>query len=98
VYAEGTRSGDGRVARFKAGSFLLAMAGRPSDRTARHHRDSRRDGQGPPANGARKVRLVIHDPIQPVAIADPTVHDAKELAARVHEIVASVVRRAGGAH
>src|SRR5439155_20477530 len=25
IFAEGTRSGDGRVARFKAGSFLLAI-------------------------------------------------------------------------
>jgi 1-acyl-sn-glycerol-3-phosphate acyltransferase len=45
-----------------------------------------------------KVTLVIHDPIQPVAVAEPTVHDAKELAARVQEIVAAAVRRAGGAH
>ena len=45
-----------------------------------------------------KVTLVIHDPIQPPVIADPTVHDAKELAARVHGIVAAAVSRSSGAH
>ena len=37
------------------------------------------------------VTLIVHDPIQPPAIADPTVHDAKELAERVHAIVAAAV-------
>ncbi len=40
-----------------------------------------------------EVTLVIHDPIQPPAIDEPTVHDAKALAARVHDIVAAAVRR-----
>ena len=94
VYAEGTRSGDGHVARFKAGSFLLAIqAGLPivplaiiGTRAVMPKGRLRTE----PAN----VTLVIHDPIQPAAIAEPTVHDAKELAARVHEIVAAAVRRA----
>ena len=94
VYAEGTRSGDGRVARFKAGSFLLAMqAGLPIVPLAIvGTRGVMPKGRLRTEPG--KVTLVIHDPIQPVAIADPTVHDAKELAARVHDIVAGAVRRA----
>ena len=89
VYAEGTRSGDGRVARFKAGSFLLAIqAGLPIVPLAiLGTRGVMPKGRLRTEPG--KVTLVIHDPIQPPAIAEPTVHDAKELAARVHAIVAA---------
>jgi hypothetical protein len=38
------------------------------------------------------VRLVVHDPIQPPVIAQPSVHDAKALADRVHDIVAAAVQ------
>jgi 1-acyl-sn-glycerol-3-phosphate acyltransferase len=92
IYAEGTRSGNGSVARFKAGSFLLAIeAGLPIVPLA--------------IVGTRKVmpkgrlrtepadvRLIVHDPIQPPAIAQPSVHDAKALADRVHDIVAAAVQ------
>jgi hypothetical protein len=37
------------------------------------------------------VRLVIHDPIQPPALDAPTVHDARQLAERVHDIIAGTV-------
>ena len=91
IYAEGTRSSDGHVARFKAGSFLLAMeAGLPivplsivGTRAVMPKGRLRTE----PAN----VTLVVHDPIQPPAIANPTVNDAKALADRVHDIVARVV-------
>jgi 1-acyl-sn-glycerol-3-phosphate acyltransferase len=91
IYAEGTRSRDGRVARFKAGSFLLAIeAGLPIAPLA--------------IVGTRKVmpkgrlrtepadvRLVIHDPIRPPALETPTIHDAKVLAERVHQIITSTI-------
>jgi 1-acyl-sn-glycerol-3-phosphate acyltransferase len=91
IYAEGTRSRDGRVARFKGGSFLLAIqAGLPIVPIA--------------VIGTRKVMpkgrlrtepadvtLVVHDPIVPPAIEAPTPHDAKALADRVHAIVAAAV-------
>jgi 1-acyl-sn-glycerol-3-phosphate acyltransferase len=91
IYAEGTRSGDGRVARFKAGSFLLAIqAGLPivpltiiGTRAVMPKGRLRTE----PAH----VSLVIHDPIQPPAIAEPTIQDARALATRVHDIVASAV-------
>jgi hypothetical protein len=38
-----------------------------------------------------QVTLVIHEAIQPPVIAQPTVHDAKAFAARIHDIVASTV-------
>jgi 1-acyl-sn-glycerol-3-phosphate acyltransferase len=93
VYAEGTRSDDGHVARFKAGSFLLAIqAGLPivplaviGTRAVMPKGRLRTE----PAN----VRLIIHDPIQPPAIAAPAVHDARALASRVHDIVSGTVEK-----
>ena len=68
---KGTRSADGHVARFKAGSFLLAIqAGLPivpvaiiGTRAVMPKGRLRTE----PAN----VTLVIHDPIQPPAIVEP---------------------------
>jgi 1-acyl-sn-glycerol-3-phosphate acyltransferase len=96
VYAEGTRSVDGHVARFKGGSFLLAIqAGLPivpvaiiGTRAVMPKGRLRTE----PGN----VTLVIHDPIQPPAIPEPTVHDARELAARVHDVVAAAVEARQG--
>jgi 1-acyl-sn-glycerol-3-phosphate acyltransferase len=91
IYAEGTRSWDGRVARFKAGSFLLAIqAGLPIVPLAvigtRQVMPKGRLRTEP-----ADVGLVVHDPIQPPAISDPTVQDAKALADRVHAVVAATV-------
>ena len=91
LLCEGTRSWDGRVAKFKAGSFLLAIqAGLPIVPVA--------------AIGTRQVMpkgrlrtepadvgLVIHDRIQPPAISNPTARDAKALADKVHDVVAATV-------
>ena len=92
VYPEGTRSGDGRVARFKGGSFLLALeAGlpivplsivgtrrvMPKGRLAAH-----------PAH----VRLVVHQPIDTAGLSGA---DAKAFGERVRRIIAP--RAEGGA-
>ena len=91
IYAEGTRSADGHVARFKAGSFLLAIqAGLPIVPLAvvgtRQVMPKGRLRTEP-----ADVELVIHEPIQPPTISQPTVHDAKALADRVHAVVAATV-------
>src|SRR5206468_1921835 len=91
IYAEGTRSPDGHVARFKGGSFLLAIqAGLPIVPLAvigtRQVMPKGRLRTEP-----ADVGLVIHDPIQPPTISQPTVHDAKALAARAHQVVAQTV-------
>jgi 1-acyl-sn-glycerol-3-phosphate acyltransferase len=91
IYAEGTRSPTGSVARFKAGSFLLAIqAGLPIVPLAvigtRQVMPKGRLRTEP-----ADVRLIVHDPIQPPALESPTIHDAKELASRVHAIVAESV-------
>jgi 1-acyl-sn-glycerol-3-phosphate acyltransferase len=92
IYAEGTRSPDGRVARFKAGSFLLAIqAGLPIVPLAvigtRRVMPKGRLRTEPAA-----VRLIVHHPIQPSVAGIPTVQDARALADRTHRIVAAAVR------
>jgi 1-acyl-sn-glycerol-3-phosphate acyltransferase len=77
VYPEGTRTPDGHVARFKAGSFLLAIqAGLPivplsivGNRAVMPKGRLRTE----PA----RVSLIVHNPIQPPVIPEPTAHDAK---------------------
>ena len=91
IFAEGTRSGDGHVARFKAGSFLLAIeAGLPIVPLAIIG-TRRVMPKGRLRTEPADVTLIVHDPIQPPAIESPTVQDAKALADRVHTIVAQAV-------
>ncbi len=91
IYAEGTRSPDGHVARFKAGSFLLAIQARlpivPLAVIGTRHVMPKGRLRTEPAD----VTIVVYDPIQPPAIATPNARDAKALADRVHEIVAGAV-------
>jgi 1-acyl-sn-glycerol-3-phosphate acyltransferase len=93
IYAEGTRSADGRVARFRAGSFLLAIqAGLPVVPVAIvGTRGVMPKGRLRTEPG--RVTLIVHEPIAPPAIEAPTVRDAKALADRVHAIVADTVER-----
>jgi 1-acyl-sn-glycerol-3-phosphate acyltransferase len=97
IFAEGTRSWDGTVGRFRAGSFLLALeAGLPIVPLAvvgtRHVMQKGRLRTEP-----GDVELFVHDPIVPPSIDSPTVRDAKALADRVHAVVAASVLAAGGA-
>jgi 1-acyl-sn-glycerol-3-phosphate acyltransferase len=91
IYAEGTRSADGRVGRFKAGSFLLALqAGLPVVPLAIV------GTRGVMPKGRLRtepadVRLIVHDPISAPGTTTPTVHDARALADRVHAIVEGAV-------
>ena len=94
VYPEGTRTPDGHVARFKAGSFLLALqAGLPIvPLSIIGTRKIMPKGRLRTEPG--HVTLVVHDPIQPAASGEPSIHDAKALADRVHDIVAAPVDHA----
>jgi 1-acyl-sn-glycerol-3-phosphate acyltransferase len=91
IYAEGTRSPDGRVARFRAGSFLLAIqAGLPVVPLAViGTRSVMPKGrlQTEPAD----VRLVVHDPIPVPALDRPSIRDARTLAVQAHAVVARTV-------
>jgi 1-acyl-sn-glycerol-3-phosphate acyltransferase len=97
IFAEGTRSFDGRVGRFKAGSFLLALeAGLPIVPLAvvgtRHVMQKGRLRTEP-----GDVQLIVHAPIIPPRLEAPGVRDAKALATQVHDIVAAAVNaRSGG--
>ncbi len=91
IYAEGTRSPDGHTARFKAGSFLLAIqAGLPIVPLAVIG-TRRVMPKGRLRTEPADVQLVVHDPIQPPDIEHPTARDAKALADRVHAVVAAEV-------
>ena len=85
VFPEGTRSRDGRVARFKGGSFYLALeAGLPvvpiSVIGSRHVML-----KGRLATYPGHVRLVIHEPIDTAGLAGT---DAKAFGERVRRIIA----------
>jgi 1-acyl-sn-glycerol-3-phosphate acyltransferase len=85
VFPEGTRSRDGRVARFKGGSFYVALeAGLPvvplSVVGSRHVMLKGRVTTYP-----GEVRLVVHEPIETAGLAGS---DAKEFGERVRRIIA----------
>ncbi|MCX6551576.1 MAG: lysophospholipid acyltransferase family protein, partial [Acidobacteria bacterium] len=95
IFPEGTRSPDGRVGRFKAGSFLLAIeAGLPVvpisiDGT----RFVMPKGQLTTSPGA--ATLVVHPPIQTRDGAwQPHVEDARRLAAQVQQVISAEVEKA----
>ena len=85
VFPEGTRSADGRVARFKGGSFYLALeAGLPvvplSVVGSRHVML-----KGRLATYPGHVRLVVHEPIDTATLAGS---DARQFGERVRRIIA----------
>jgi 1-acyl-sn-glycerol-3-phosphate acyltransferase len=91
IFAEGTRSSDGRVGRFKAGSLLLAIeAGLPVVPLAVINTRAVMP-KGRLRTEPADVQLVVHDPIPAPAISAPTARDAKALADAVHAIVVATV-------
>jgi 1-acyl-sn-glycerol-3-phosphate acyltransferase len=95
IYAEGTRSEDGHVARFKAGSFLLALeAGLtivPLSITG--SREVMRKGRLATRPG--RVTLHIHEPIPTPKVESPSINDARDLATRIESIVRSGIDAPG---
>ena len=96
IFAEGTRSMDGVVGRFKAGSFLLALqAGLPivpiSVVGTRYVMQKGRLRTEP-----GDVQLIVHAPILPPVLESPGVRDAKRLADQVHAVVAETVHARSG--
>ncbi len=88
VYPEGTRSADGRVARFKGGSFYLALeAGLPI--VPLSIVGTRRVmPKGRLAAHPARVRLVVHQPIDTAGLSGA---HAKEFGERVRQIISPVV-------
>jgi 1-acyl-sn-glycerol-3-phosphate acyltransferase len=93
IFAEGTRSWDGRVSRFKAGSFMLAIEAAlpivPLAVVGTRQVMPKGRLRTEPAD----VRLVIHDPIPAPPLEAPTLQDARALAERTHAIVAETVEK-----
>jgi 1-acyl-sn-glycerol-3-phosphate acyltransferase len=86
VFPEGTRSTDGTVARFKGGSFLIALeAGLPvvpiSIQGSRHVMFRGRLMVCPGT-----VTVTVHEPIETSGVPRGAV---REFSARVHDVVAS---------
>jgi len=92
IYAEGTRSPDGHVHRFKAGSFLLAIEAQLPVVPVAVIGTRKVMPKGRLRTEPADVMLVVHDPIQPPAIDAPTVQDAKAFADHAHDVVAAAVR------
>ena len=91
IFAEGTRSRDGHVARFKGGSFMLAIqAGLPIVPLAVVGTRGVMP-KGRLRTEPASVMLIVHDPIQPPPLDAPTAQDAKALADRIHAVVANTV-------
>jgi 1-acyl-sn-glycerol-3-phosphate acyltransferase len=87
VFPEGTRSRDGMMGKFKGGSILLAMqAGLPivpiSVVGSRHVMK-----KGELTTKPGHVTLIVHDPIPTVSNHEPSVHEVRELADRVREVI-----------
>jgi 1-acyl-sn-glycerol-3-phosphate acyltransferase len=88
IFPEGTRSADGRVGRFKAGSFLLAVEAQlpvvPLSIDGTRH--VMRKGRLTTCPGL--ARLVVHEPIDTAGLA---VADARRLAEQVRDVIAQDV-------
>ena len=92
IFPEGTRSADGHVGRFKAGSFLLALEAGLTivPLSISGSRDVMRKGRLMTCPG--DVKLVVHEPIVTPKIESPTIADAREFAKRIEEIVRAGVK------
>jgi 1-acyl-sn-glycerol-3-phosphate acyltransferase len=87
VFPEGTRSRTGMMGKFKGGSIMLAMqAGLPivpiSVIGSRHVMK-----KGELTTRPGQVRMIVHQPIEMPANAAPSVHDVRELADRIREVI-----------
>ncbi|RPI50974.1 MAG: 1-acyl-sn-glycerol-3-phosphate acyltransferase [Acidobacteria bacterium] len=93
IFPEGTRSPDGQVAHFKAGSFLLALeAGLtivPLSVSGTIHVMKKNRLMTCPG----QVTLVVHEPVRAARIDAPTIADARRLAAQIEDIVRAGVER-----
>ena len=87
VFPEGTRSRDGYMNKFKGGSIMLAMqAGLPivpiSVVGSRHVMK-----KGELTTRPGHVTLIVHDPIETPANAEPSLEDVRGLADRVRDVI-----------
>lgn len=89
IFPEGTRSADGQVGRFKAGSFLLALEAGLTivPVTLMGTIDVMKKGRL--TTSPAQVTVHVHEPIPTSRIESPTAMDARELAAKIESVVRS---------
>jgi 1-acyl-sn-glycerol-3-phosphate acyltransferase len=97
VFPEGTRSPDGYMRKFKGGSIMLAIqAGLPivpiSVVGSRHVMK-----KGELTTRPGHVTLIVHDPIETVSNAEPSVEDVRQIADRVRDVIRPSVEAEAGA-
>ena len=92
IFPEGTRSADGRVGRFRAGSFLLALEAGLTIVPLSVSGSRRVMTKGRLTTCPGHVTLIVHEPLPTPRIENPTVADARKLATRVEAIVRSGVK------
>jgi 1-acyl-sn-glycerol-3-phosphate acyltransferase len=91
VFPEGTRSRTGMMGKFKGGSIMLAMqAGLPivpiSVIGSRHVMK-----KGELTTRPGHVTVIVHEPIEMIAKAEPSVSEVREFADRVREVIRPAV-------
>jgi 1-acyl-sn-glycerol-3-phosphate acyltransferase len=93
IFPEGTRSRDGAVGRFKAGSFLLALEAGLTIVPLSVSGTMRVMRKGQLTTRPGRARLVVHDPVAAPKLENPTPDEARDLASRVEQIVRAGVAR-----
>jgi 1-acyl-sn-glycerol-3-phosphate acyltransferase len=89
IFPEGTRSRDGAVGRFKAGSFLLALEAGLTIVPVTIQGTVHVMTKGRLMTCPGQVALLVHPPIPTPRIENPTIADARGLAARIEAVVRS---------
>ena len=89
IFPEGTRSRDGQVAKFKAGSFMLALDAGLTIVPLSISGTINVMKKGGVTTRPGRVRLVVHPPIATPRIESPSVSDARDLARRIEAVVRS---------
>ena len=87
IFPEGTRSADGRVGAFRGGSFLLALEAGLTVVPISVSGSRQVMPKGQLTTRPGHVTLVVHEPVAAPRIDEPTVADARALAAKIEAIV-----------
>jgi 1-acyl-sn-glycerol-3-phosphate acyltransferase len=87
VFPEGTRSADGHVGRFKAGSFLLALEAGLTIVPLSVSGSIGVMRKGRLTTSPGHVTIRIHEPVRAPKIESPSIADARDLATRIESIV-----------
>jgi 1-acyl-sn-glycerol-3-phosphate acyltransferase len=91
IFPEGTRSADGRVGRFRGGSFLLALEAGLSIVPVSVSGTIGVMKKGELTTRPGRVLLTVHDPVIAPKVENPSVQDARELAAKIEAVIRSGV-------